>query len=96
MASRKQSRSRFHAATVVGLRMDNVARRLEIRLADAAGREHVVSLPIPAATELAAFISDACSFVQQSNPRPSARRSARYRSNRLASSRRGGSFEESG
>ena len=73
MASRKQSR--FHAATVVGLRMDNIARRLEIRLADAAGREHVVSLPIPAATELAAFISDACSFVRQlkSQPRPSAR-----------------------
>jgi hypothetical protein len=50
---------------VVALKMQNEARRLEIKLVDAGGTEHVVSLPIPAALELASFISDACSFMTQ-------------------------------
>jgi glutamine synthetase len=54
---------RFDAATVVALKMQHKARRLEIRFADAGGMEHVVSLPIEAAQELAKFISDASGFM---------------------------------
>jgi len=55
--------SRFDAAKVVALKIRNPERRLEIRVADANGTEHVVSLPMPAAVELAQFILDACSFL---------------------------------
>jgi hypothetical protein len=54
---------RVDAATVVALKMQHNTRRLEIRLADAGGAEHVVSLPIEAALELAKFISDASGFM---------------------------------
>jgi hypothetical protein len=54
---------RFDADRVVALKVQNKARRLEVRLADERGAEHVVSLPIPAALELARFILDACSFM---------------------------------
>ena len=64
------AKSRFDAATVVALKMQNDVRRLEIKLADASGAEHVVSLPIPAAQELAMFISDACSFMKKLQERP--------------------------
>jgi hypothetical protein len=57
------ARSRFDAASVVALKTRNDARRLEIRFADAGGTEHVVSLPMAAALELAKFISDASGFM---------------------------------
>jgi hypothetical protein len=63
-------KSRFDAATVVALTMQNDARRLEIKLADAGGSEHVVSLPIPAAVDLAKFVLDACSFMTRLKQRP--------------------------
>ena len=43
--------------------MRNDDRLLEIRLVDAFGAQHVVSLPIPAGAELAGFISAACGFM---------------------------------
>ena len=64
------AKSRFDAATVVALKLQNEARRLEIKLVDAGGVEHVVSLPIPAALELALFVSDACSFMTKLQQRP--------------------------
>jgi hypothetical protein len=54
---------RLDADKVVALKTQNKRQRLEIRLADAGGVEHVVSLPIPAAIELAKFILDACSYM---------------------------------
>jgi hypothetical protein len=63
-------KSRFDSAKVVALKMQNDARRLEIKFADAAGTEHIVSLPIPAAVELATFIGDACSFMTRLKSRP--------------------------
>ena len=57
------ARSRFDAASVVALKMQHHARRLEIKFADADGIEHVVSLPIAAALELAQFIGDTSDFV---------------------------------
>lgn len=53
---------RFDAARVVALEMQR-AQRLEIKFADDAGSELVVALPVPAAVELAKFISDALSFM---------------------------------
>lgn len=47
-----------------------------MRFVDERGQEHVVSLPIAAALELASFISDACGFMTrlkqraQSQPKP--------------------------
>lgn len=55
--------SRFDAASVVALKMRNDVRLLEIRLVDAQGAEHTVSLPIPAGVELAGFLTAACSFM---------------------------------
>lgn len=57
--------STFHAETVVSLKLQNGARRLDIRLVDAAGAEQVVSLPIAQAVELAEFITDASTFMAQ-------------------------------
>jgi hypothetical protein len=57
--------SRFDAVTVVAVRLDNRLRRLEIRFADSAGAEHVVSLPVAAAMDLAGLMSDACTFMTQ-------------------------------
>lgn len=51
--------SRFEAETIVALKLINDIQRLEIRFADAAGVQHVVSVPAAVALELAAFISDA-------------------------------------
>jgi len=56
-------KSRFDAATVVALKTQHNARRLEITLADDAGIQHVVSLPLAAAAELAQFIADASGFM---------------------------------
>lgn len=64
------AKSRFDATGVTALKMNNEARRLEVRFVDAARVEHVVSLPIPAALELAQFIADACSFMQRLKQRP--------------------------
>jgi len=58
-------RSKLDADKLVALKIQNPARRLEIRLLDARGVEHVVSLPIPVAQELATLISDACSFIRK-------------------------------
>ena len=55
--------STFPAETVVALKLQNGARRLEIRFADAHGVEHVVALPLSAAVELSRFIADASSFM---------------------------------
>jgi hypothetical protein len=64
------AKSRFDAATVVALKMQHGAQRLEIRFADEAGTEHVVSLPTPAAMELARFISDSSRFMRRLKKRP--------------------------
>jgi hypothetical protein len=64
------AKSRFDAATVVALKMHHGAQRLEIKFADEAGTEHVVSLPTPAAMELAKFISDAARFMRRLKKRP--------------------------
>ena len=64
------SKSKFDAETVVALKMQNDVRRLEIKFADGAGVEQVVSLPIAAAVELAKFMSDACSFMTRLKSRP--------------------------
>jgi hypothetical protein len=64
------AKSRFDAVTVVALRLQNDARCLEITFADGAGIEHVVSLPIQTAVELANFISDATSFMTRLKQRP--------------------------
>lgn len=66
--------TRFDASRVVSLKLLTDARRLEIRLADDTGAQHVVCLPVPAAVELAQFISDACSFMTllKEPPRPPA------------------------
>jgi hypothetical protein len=53
----------FNAAKVVAVKMLNDSRRLEIRLADAAGVEHVISLPLLAAVELAQLTLDASHFM---------------------------------
>jgi hypothetical protein len=53
----------FDAARVVAVKMLNESRRLEIRLADAHGVEHVVSLPLLAAVELAQLTLDASHFM---------------------------------
>ena len=58
-----KEQSRFDAASVVALKMCNDVRLLEIRLVDAHGAQHVVSLPMPAGAELAGFLSTACSFM---------------------------------
>ena len=60
---------------MVALKLQNGARLLEIRFADAAGAEHLVSLPITQAVELAKFIADASTFMAQLKRRagPSAR-----------------------
>lgn len=56
---------RIDAEKVVALKVQIEARRLEIRVADARGAEHVLSLPVPAAVELAQFIHDACNFLER-------------------------------
>jgi len=53
----------FDAATVVALKMLNDTRRLEIRFVDADGIEQIVSLPVPAAVELARLTLDASDFM---------------------------------
>ena len=63
LTENKDQQSRFDAASVVALKMRNDARLLEIRLVDAQGAEHVVSLPIPAGAELAGFLAAACGFM---------------------------------
>jgi hypothetical protein len=67
--------STFNAETVIALKLQNGARRLDIRFVDAAGAQHVVSLPIAQAAELAKFITDASTFMAQLKRRagPSAR-----------------------
>lgn len=62
-ATAPSSASPFNAARVVAVKMLNDSRRLEIRLADAAGEEHVISLPILAAVELAQLTLDASHFM---------------------------------
>jgi hypothetical protein len=64
------SKPGFNAATVVAIKMLNDARRVEIRFADAAGVEHVVSLPLAAALELAKLISEVPSFMTRLKQRP--------------------------
>jgi hypothetical protein len=59
----RQQNVRLAADKVVALKVQNKARRIEIRLADQSGAEHIVSLPIPAAIEAAKFILDACAFM---------------------------------
>ena len=47
------------------MKLLNESRRLQIRLAGAEGVEHVVSLPLPAAVELAQLTLDASNFMTQ-------------------------------
>ena len=51
--------SRFDAETVVRLATVNGEKRFEMQFSDAAGKEHLVSLPIEAAVELGCLICDA-------------------------------------
>ena len=53
----------FAGTRVVAVKMLNESRRLEIRLADADGIEHVVSLPLLAAVELAQLTLNASHFM---------------------------------
>jgi hypothetical protein len=62
-ATMPSSASPFNAAKVVAVKMLNDSRRLEIRLADATGVEHVISLPLLAAVELAQLTLDASHFM---------------------------------
>lgn len=55
--------ARFQADTVLSLRTLTEAMRLEIRFGDAEGNEQIISLPLPAAAELAAFIQDVAKFM---------------------------------
>ena len=57
--------ARFHADSVLSLRTITETSRLEIRLGDAAGNEQIVSLPLPAAAELAAFVQDVLKFMAE-------------------------------
>jgi hypothetical protein len=63
--------SRFDAANVVALVLDTCVRRLDIRFADATGMQHVVSLPMREALDLANFVSDSCSFMTRLSRRAS-------------------------
>jgi hypothetical protein len=63
----------FDAATVVALRMLNDTRRMEIRFVDDAGTEHVVSLPVAAAVELARLTLDASTFITRLKEGPAPR-----------------------
>jgi hypothetical protein len=51
------------ATRVVAVRMLNESRRLELRLADGNGVEHVVSLPLLAAVEVAQLTLNASHFM---------------------------------
>lgn len=57
--------SRFEAETVVTLRVMTKSGRLEIKFANTQDTEHIVSLPLPAAMELATFISDIAEFLSR-------------------------------
>jgi hypothetical protein len=57
--------SKFDALRVVALKLDNTARRLDIKFVDASQNEFIVSLPITAAVELGNFIHDATQFMTQ-------------------------------
>jgi hypothetical protein len=63
----------FDAATVVALKILNDARRMEIRFVDDGGIEQVVSLPVPAAEELARLTLDASAFVKRLKEGPAPR-----------------------
>jgi hypothetical protein len=63
----------FEAATVVALKMQNDTRRMEIRFADDAGTEQVVSLPVAAALELARLTLDASAFLTRLKEGPAPR-----------------------
>jgi hypothetical protein len=55
----------FKANAVVALRAVTESGRLEISFSGSDGTEHVVSLPLSAAYELAAFIADVSKFMGQ-------------------------------
>ena len=63
----------FDAATVVALTMLNDTRRMEIRFVDDAGTEQVVSLPVPAAMELATLTLEASAFMTRLKEGPAPR-----------------------
>lgn len=63
----------FEAATAVALKMQNDTRRMEIRFADDAGTEQVVSLPVAAALELARLTLDASAFLTRLKEGPAPR-----------------------
>jgi hypothetical protein len=69
----------FNAAKVVAVKMLNDTRRLEVRLADAAGTEHVISLPLLAAVELAQLTLDASHFMTRLKYGPAPSCGARQR-----------------
>lgn len=57
--------SKFDAVRVIALKLDNAARRLEMKFVDASESEFIVSLPISAAVDLGLFIDDATRFMTQ-------------------------------
>ena len=62
----------FHADKVASLRTLTDANRLEIRFSDAGGKVQTVSLPLPAAAELAAFVQDVLQFMADLEKRSAA------------------------
>jgi hypothetical protein len=56
--------------SILGLRTLTESARLEIRLADAEGNEHVLSVPRPVAVELARFIADVAGLLDELEKRP--------------------------
>jgi hypothetical protein len=71
--------STFSAAKIVSVKMLNDTHRLEIRLADTAGVEHVISLPLLAAVELAQLTLDASHFMTRLKYGPAPSRGGRHR-----------------
>jgi hypothetical protein len=76
----------FNAAKVVAVKMLNESRRLEIRLADAAGVEHVISLPLLAAVELAQLTLDASHFMTRLKYGPAPSCGSRHRGDKATGS----------
>ena len=54
-----ETETRFTAAKLVRLVVFTAERRCELQFGDSQGKTHVVSLPLPAAVDLASLICDA-------------------------------------
>lgn len=82
----KTAEPAFSATRVVAVKMLNESRRLEIRLADADGIEHVISLPLLAAVELAQLTLNASHFMTRLKYGPAPSLASRTRSDKSTGS----------